>query len=68
MVILVMGFPSGSAMRNLSAMQETWLQSLGGEDPLEEGMPTHSSNSCLENLMDRGTWRVIVHRAAKSWT
>ena len=27
----------------LPAMQETWVQSLGGEDPLEKGMATHSS-------------------------
>ena len=30
-------------VKNLSAMQETWVQSLGCEDPLEEGMATHSS-------------------------
>ena len=30
-------------VKNLSAMQETWVQSLGQEDPLEEGMATHSS-------------------------
>ena len=30
-------------IKNLSAMQETWVQSLGGEDPLEKGMATHSS-------------------------
>ena len=30
-------------VRNLPAMQETWVQSLGQEDPLEEGMATHSS-------------------------
>ena len=29
--------------KNLSAMQETLVQSLGGEDPLEKGMTTHSS-------------------------
>ena len=34
------GFPSGSAVKNLPAMQETWVQSLGWEDPLEEGMAT----------------------------
>ena len=28
---------------NLPAMQETWVRSLGWEDPLEEGMTTHSS-------------------------
>ena len=37
------GFPSGSAVKNLPAMQGTWVRSLGGEDPLEKGMATHSS-------------------------
>ena len=36
-------FPGGSAVKNLPAMQETQVQSLGWEDPLEEGMATHSS-------------------------
>ena len=30
-------------VNNLPAMQETWVQFLGGEDPLEEGMATYSS-------------------------
>ena len=30
-------------VKNLPAMQETWVRSLGWEDPLEEGMATHSS-------------------------
>ena len=30
-------------LKHLPAMQETWVQSLGREDPLEEGMATHSS-------------------------
>ena len=30
-------------VKNLPAMQETWVQSLGWEDPLQEGMATHSS-------------------------
>ena len=38
-----MGFPSGSVVKNPPAMQETQVQSLGREDPLEEGMATHSS-------------------------
>ena len=29
-------------VENLPALQETWVQSLGQEDPLEEGMATHS--------------------------
>ena len=40
---LFMGFPGGSVVKNPPAMWETWVQSLGWEDPLEEGMATHSS-------------------------
>ena len=39
-------FPGGSVVKNLPAMQEvreTWVQSLGREDPLEEDVATHSS-------------------------
>ena len=38
-----MGFRGGSAVKNLPAMQETWVWSLGREDPLEREMATHSS-------------------------
>ena len=41
-----MGFPEGSVAKNLPTMQETqetWVQSPGGEDPLEESVETHSS-------------------------
>ena len=40
------GFPCGVAVKNLPAvqeMQELWVQFLGQEDPLEEGITTHSS-------------------------
>ena len=37
------GFPGGSGVNNLPAMQETSIQSLDQEDPLEEGMAIHSS-------------------------
>ena len=37
------GFPSGSAVKNPPAVQEMQIGSLGQEDPLEEGMETHSS-------------------------
>ena len=40
---IILGFPGGSAVRHLPAMHETWIQSLGWEDPLEKGMATHSS-------------------------
>ena len=42
-LIIDKGFPGGSVVKNLPAMQETQVQYLGGEDPLEEGMATHSS-------------------------
>ena len=47
-------------------MQETLVQSLGWEDPLEEDNPLQFS--CLENPPDRGAWRVTVYGAAKSQT
>ena len=34
----LVGFPGGSVVKNLPAMQEAWVRSLGGEDSLEEGM------------------------------
>ena len=37
------GFPGGSAVKNLLAIRETWVQSLGWENPLEKGIATHSS-------------------------
>ena len=56
-------------VKNLPVTQETWVRCLGQEDPLEEGMATDSSVlSCLENLMDRGDFRAIVHGATKSGT
>ena len=58
--------------RDLPAMQKTQgtlkVWSLGREDPLEEGMATHSSILVLENPMDRGAWRATVHRITQSWT
>ena len=43
MLTLVRGFPAGSVVKNLPAMLETQVQSLGQEDPLEKQMATHSS-------------------------
>ena len=54
--------------KNPSAMQEILVRSLGQEDPLEEGMATHSSILAWRTLMDRGTWQATVHGVAKSWT
>ena len=58
----------GTLVKNPPALWETWVRSLGWEDPLEEGMETHSSTLCLENPMDRGAWWATVHGVAKSWT
>ena len=47
-------------VKNPPAMRETWVRSLGWEDPLEKGKATHSSILA---------WRIpIVHGVAKSWT
>ena len=53
-------------IKNLLAIQETWVWSLGLEDLLEKGMATHYSIlfilfSCQVNSMDRGIWRATVH-------
>ena len=55
-------------LKRLPAMQETQVQSLGWEDPLEKEMATHSSILGLENPMDREAWWATVHGVAKSRT
>ena len=61
------GFPSGSVVKNLPAMQETqetWVQFLGWEDPLE-GNGNPLQYSCLGNPIDRGAWWARVHGVTK---
>ena len=53
-------------VKSLPAMQETRVQPLSWEDPLEKEMATHSS--ILENPMDGEAWQATVHGVAKSWT
>ena len=55
-------------VNNLLAMRETWVRSLGWEDPLEmwDGNPLQHSG--LENSMDRGAWGALEHGVVKSWT
>ena len=53
-------------VKNLPAMQETRVQSLGQEDSLEEGMTTHSSILAWRIPMDREAWWATVHRVAES--
>ena len=55
-------------VKNLPAMWETWVRPLGWEDPLEEGMATHSSILAWRIPMDRGAWQTTVHGVAKSQT
>ena len=55
-------------VKNLPAMQETWVQSLGWEDALEEGMATHSSILAWRIPKDRGAWRAMVHEVTESNT
>ena len=47
-------------------MWETWIRSLGREDPLEEGMGTHSSILTWRIPKDRGAWWAAVHGVAES--
>ena len=44
---------------------ETWVQSLGWEDPLEEGMAIHSNILAWRIHMDRGAWQATVHGVAR---
>ena len=55
-------------VKNLPAMRETWFQSLGWEDPLEEGMATHSSILAWRIPVDRGAWQAAVHGVTWSQT
>ena len=63
-----MGFPGGTVVTNLPAMRETWVWALGWEDPLVEGMSTHSSILAWRIPMNRGAWRATGHGVTKSWT
>ena len=55
-------------VKNLPTMWDTWVWSLGREDPLEEGMATHSSILAWRIPMDGGAWWVTDNGVAKSQT
>ena len=55
-------------VKNPSVMQETWVQSLGWEDTLEEGMAALSNILAWRIPKDKGTWRAAVHEVTKSRT
>ena len=52
-------------VKNPPAMQETWVRSLGWEEPLEEGMATHPTILSWRIPIDRGAWWATVHGAAR---
>ena len=52
-------------MKNLPAMQETWIRSLGWEDDLEEGVASHFSILTWRIPIDTGAWWGAVNGVAK---
>ena len=58
--------PVAQMVKNLSVMRETWVWSLGWEDPLRGGHGNLLQYTCLENLMSRRAWWATVHGIAKS--
>ena len=57
-------------VKNLPAMEETQVPSLGWEDPLEKGMATHSSILAwrIPWTEEPGAWQATVHGATRSRT
>ena len=53
-------------VKNLFAMQETRVLSLGQKDPLEKEMAAYGSVLAWDISMDRGAWQVTVHGVAES--
>ena len=55
-------------VKHLPSMKETWVQSLGGEDPLENDMATHSSILAWKNPWTEEPARLQSKGSQKSWT
>ena len=55
-------------VKNPPAVWETWVRSLGWDDPLEKGMAILSSILAWRIPMDRGAWWATVHGIVKNWT
>ena len=67
--MLLKGLPCVAQMvENPPAMWDTWVQSLGWEDPLGEGMATNSSILAWRIPMNRGAWRATVLLGLQSQT
>ena len=67
-IYYIWAFLVAQMVKNPPAMQETWIGSLGLEDPLEEVMATHSIILAWRIPMDGGAWRFTVHEVSKSQT
>ena len=52
----------------MQEIEEMWVQFLGQENPLEEGMATHFSSLAWRIPTGRGAWQDAVHAIANSWT
>ena len=71
---LITGRPQGWAsliaqlVKNPPAKQAAPVRFLGWEDPLKEGMATHTSTLAWRILTNRGSWWAIVYGVAKNWT
>ena len=63
----ILGLPWWLSWWRITCNGETWVRSLGWEDPLEEGMAPHSSILAWRIPMDRGAWQAVAHRVSKSW-
>ena len=63
-------FPGGSVLKNPLAKQETWVRSLGWEDPLEKGIATHYRILAWETPWTEEPSRnwITVHEVTKSQT
>jgi len=60
-----LGLAGGSVIKHPLPVQETWVQSLGREDPWRRKCNS-LQYSCLYNPMARGAWRATVHGVASS--
>ena len=63
-----LGFHGGSDGKICPQCGRPGVQSLGREDPLEEGMKTHSSILAWKIPMDRGPWWAAVYGVTNRWT
>ena len=71
MIWLTFEFPGAQTVKNLPAMQGTWVQSLGWEDPLEESMENTGEPTPVflpGESMDRSAWWATVRGVTKCWT